>query len=418
MGDELGTDEVPFPAQAAGPLLVIIDENRRGLLLRRITEEGGFAFVSSAELAAAGDLRSAEAAREMAWEQLHSGPWDEVVPTWRDAYAMACLLVAGIRASAGDLKEALRVLDMGLIMGGPLLRRELEVAVGKISVMSASNQVECSRRSSWCGLENCRSWNIDEVLQILPSRSLACKAVEKQPSPSLEAFIRDYFLRSYPVIISNYIDHWPALTKWKDVDYLKSIAGDRTVPVEVGKNYLSSDWKQELITFSQFLDRIQTNISSADLTYLAQHPLFDQIKELRNDIMIPDYCYAGGGEIQSLNAWFGPPGTVTPLHHDPHHNIFAQVVGRKYVRLYPESASQDLYPHTESMLKNSSQVDLDNFDAKDFPRTADLDFLDCILEEGELLYIPPKWWHYVRSLSTSFSVSFWWRASDLPFENV
>lgn len=34
--------------------------------------------------------------------------------------------------------------------------------------------------------------------------------------------------------------------------------------------------------------------------------------------------------------------------------------------------------------------------------------MDCILEEGEMLYIPPKWWHYVRSLTMSFSVSFWW----------
>jgi hypothetical protein len=50
-----------------------------------------------------------------------------------------------------------------------------------------------------------------------------------------------------------------------------------------------------------------------------------QIKELREDIVVPDYCYAGGGELQSLNAWFGPDGTVTPLHHDPHHNLFAQV---------------------------------------------------------------------------------------------
>jgi lysine-specific demethylase 8 len=41
--------------------------------------------------------------------------------------------------------------------------------------------------------------------------------------------------------------------------------------------------------------------------------------------VVPDYCYAGGGELQSLNAWFGPDGTVTPLHHDPHHNLFAQV---------------------------------------------------------------------------------------------
>jgi lysine-specific demethylase 8 len=39
-------------------------------LLREITGEGGFAFVASAEKAAAraGDLRAAEAVREMAWE--------------------------------------------------------------------------------------------------------------------------------------------------------------------------------------------------------------------------------------------------------------------------------------------------------------------------------------------------------------
>jgi lysine-specific demethylase 8 len=41
--------------------------------------------------------------------------------------------------------------------------------------------------------------------------------------------------------------------------------------------------------------------------------------------VVPDYCSAGGGELQALNAWFGPDGTVTPLHHDPHHNLFAQV---------------------------------------------------------------------------------------------
>jgi len=149
---------------------------------------------------------------------------------------------------------------------------------------------------------------------------------------------------------------------------------------------------------------------SANLTYLAQHPLFDQIKELREDITVPEYCSAGGGELQSINAWLGPHGTLTPLHHDLHHNLFAQVLGRKYFRLYPASVSVELYPQTETILSNTSQVDLDKFDEK----AADLEFIDGILEEGDLLYIPPKWWHYVRSLSVSFSVSFWWRTSHLP----
>jgi lysine-specific demethylase 8 len=62
----------------------------------------------------------------------------------------------------------------------------------------------------------------------------------------------------------------------------------------------------------------------------------------------------------------------------------------------------------------SLQVDLDNIDVKEFPGMKGLEFMDCILEEGDLLYIPPKWWHYVRSLSISFSVSFWWRTPILP----
>ncbi|PHU07447.1 Lysine-specific demethylase 8 [Capsicum chinense] len=94
---------------------------------------------------------------------------------------------------------------------------------------------------------------------------------------------------------------------------------------QVGNNYLCPEWKQELITFVEFLERIRSNdTTSVETMYLAQHQLFDQIQELRQDIVIPDYCFTGGGEIRSLNAWFGPAGIVTPLHHEPHHNILAQ----------------------------------------------------------------------------------------------
>ncbi|XP_051118615.1 lysine-specific demethylase JMJ30 isoform X3 [Andrographis paniculata] len=311
-------------------------------LLQRITEEGGYAFAAMAARAGGGDHRAAEAAREMAWEQLHSGPWNSVVPIWRDAYAVACLQVAKYHYASGEFKLALRALDMGLIMGGLTLREDLNLCIGKASAALRGKEVS----DNGGGLQKCD-------------------------------FYRDFNL------------------------------------AEIGKNYLSSDWKQELLTFSEFLERMKFgNCYSTSLTYLAQHQLFDQIQELKQDIVIPDYCYAGGGEIQSLNAWFGPPGTVTPLHHDPHHNILAQVVGKKYIRLYPASLSEELYPHSESMLSNSSQVDLDNIDEEQFPKIMDLEFVDCILEEGEMLYIPPKWWHYVRSLTPSFSVSFWWSESD------
>lgn len=100
-------------------------------LLQSISEEGGYAYVSMSTRAADGDIRAAEAAREVAWEQLHSGPWHSVLPVWRDAYSMACLHVAKFHYANGEFKEALRVLDMGLIMGGMVLRKDLESAVGK-----------------------------------------------------------------------------------------------------------------------------------------------------------------------------------------------------------------------------------------------------------------------------------------------
>ncbi|KNA25428.1 hypothetical protein SOVF_005430 isoform A [Spinacia oleracea] len=380
-------------------------------IIHRVSEEGGgYTFARMVSAAASdGDATAAEVAREIAWEQLHSGPWHSVLPIWRDAYSMACLHVAKHHFAGGDFPETLKVLDLGLIMGGSLLRIDLENAVEKVMAVAEEREKSNNNVGGDGGLLfSSVEFNEDEVFQLLPTKSLSSKHVARRSELSLEGFLRDYYMLGLPVIISDSMSHWPARARWNNTDYLKKVAGGRTVPVEVGKNYLCSEWKQELITFSQFLERIQSRNTCAVPTYLAQHPLFDQIKELRKDILVPDYCYAGGGEMRSINAWFGPGGTVTPLHHDPHHNLFAQVVGKKYVRLYAASVSEELYPHSETMLCNSSQVDLDNIDDNAFPKAKDLEFMDCILDEGDMLYIPPKWWHYVRSLTPSLSVSFWW----------
>lgn len=47
---------------------------------------------------------------------------------------------------------------------------------------------------------------------------------------------------------------------------------------------------------------------------------------------------------------------VTPLHFDPHHNLLAQVIGKKYIRIYPPEATADLSPYKEGHHTNASQV--------------------------------------------------------------
>lgn len=205
------------------------------------------------------------------------------------------------------------------------------------------------------------------------------------------------------------MDFWPAMgdSRWS-VNYLRKIAGYRTVPIEIGSKYTDDAWSQSLTTMNQFIDDYILT-PSATSGYLAQYQLFQQIPQLKKDILVPDYCYLGDCDDIQVNAWFGPRGTISPLHYDPDHNFLSQVVGSKYIRLYSEEVTSSLYPHEQDLLFNTSQVDVENPDLKKFPLFSSAPYVETILEPGSMLYLPPRMWHYVRSLSTSFSVSFWWK---------
>ncbi|KAM1998276.1 hypothetical protein ACFX16_005834 [Malus domestica] len=221
-------------------------------LLQSISEQGSYAYVRIESRAAARDLRAGEAAREMAWEQLHSDPWNSVLPVWRDAYYMACLHVAKLHVAAGEFRDALRALDMGLIMGGPLLKPDLHSLVSVVAAKARATRLRQQQQK--CPNSDRRLVRQDvvsgELLVVLPRKSPSCKMVVKRSGLSLEGFSSEYLLPGCP-------------------DYLTKVAGDRTVPVEVGKNYLYPEWKQELITFSQFLERFRLMA----LLLLSQHIL-------------------------------------------------------------------------------------------------------------------------------------------------
>lgn len=156
--------------------------------------------------------------------------------------------------------------------------------------------------------------------------------------------------------------------------------------------------------------------------YLAQHPLFDQIPSLKADICPPPLltdapsdtsapppCERVPASAPIVSAWFGPGGTVSPLHNDPYHNLLCQVVGSKYVRLYDAAETASVYPRSGSLC-NNSHVDIDAPTPAEHPRFAGAPCWQAVLAPGEMLYIPRHAWHYVRSLQTSFSTSFWFGA--------
>ncbi|XP_047251659.1 uncharacterized protein LOC107856965 [Capsicum annuum] len=73
---------------------------------------------------------------------------------------------------------------------------------------------------------------IHNVQQLLPRKSLSCKLVGKRSGLSLEAFLKDHYLSGSPVVIRDSMDQWPAKNKWNGMNYLRKVAGFRTVPIE------------------------------------------------------------------------------------------------------------------------------------------------------------------------------------------
>lgn len=115
--------------------------------------------------------------------------------------------------------------------------------------------------------------------------------------------------------------------------------------------------------------------------------------------------------INAINLWLAAPGTVTPLHYDDTHNLFAQVSGAKTFYLFPPESLDGLYPGPlNTGAQHLSRVDLFRPDFTQFPLAASLSYRMATVQAGQALVLPAFWWHQVASQDVSVSVNFWWRA--------
>ena len=116
---------------------------------------------------------------------------------------------------------------------------------------------------------------------------------------------------------------------------------------------------------------------------------------------------------KTMQLWMGTRGNVTPLHYDRNHGLLAQISGRKELVLYSHEDTPCLYPHPSySDRAHTSRVDLrrmheDSY-ADLFSKFREAQPHTCILKPGELLYMPPFWWHDVTSLDNCISVTLPW----------
>jgi hypothetical protein len=175
------------------------------------------------------------------------------------------------------------------------------------------------------------------------------------------------------------------------------------------------------MTSHEFFHKVETagNAQPSSFIYL-NSPLedLDRSGQLHQDVSPWDQLVFPGAEANKdhdLTLFMGSPGVKSQLHYDLSHNAFVQLSGRKYFLLFPPESERLLYlyprthPHYRQSQVNTSATpeDISRFS----PLFAYGRGMEVVLVPGDLLYIPPGWFHEVTSLDFAVSLSVW---SDCP----
>lgn len=221
---------------------------------------------------------------------------------------------------------------------------------------------------------------------------------------SKEDFEKNYLRARRPLIIRNMARNWPAYEKWS-LDYMKEVVGDQTVPLYDSSkadpskpiNAAAAEMK-----FADYIDLIRSK--PTDLRIF----LFDPIKhapKLLKDYIAPKNLM--GGFLDSYpNMFFGGKGSVTFLHYDIDmaHIFHTHFNGRKHVILFENKWKERLYqiPFSTYALED---YDVENPDFDKFPALKGIKGVEAFLEHGDTLFMPTGYWHWMKYLDGSFSIS-------------
>jgi len=253
--------------------------------------------------------------------------------------------------------------------------------------------------------------------------------IERKSKVSLFNFARDHLSgRGMPVIVTDATEPWPARSKWT-FEFFRTTYGSDIARAFLG---LMSNVSKvtTLATYIDFLDTPTAELPGlwvdkdglplraapepgGSSPYLVGWPAFDNHPELYGDItpapyFVLDWVSALSPTLRKVferasardytAVFLGPPGSLSPLHQDfgYTHACLAQIQGRKRAVLFSPEDSNLIY---------RGKVDPEEPDLRRFPLFDRATAYECVINPGETLFIPAGWWHYVRGVEKSITLS-------------
>lgn len=213
--------------------------------------------------------------------------------------------------------------------------------------------------------------------------------------------------RTTPVILTGAIGDWAALRKWTPA-YFREVCGGQEVWLHrfTRRNAI----KAPLGTYMDALEgRGPLKNGGPDLYFAYDASVLGGSARLRGDFDFRPLFPQGMG-LPKTGLWMGRRGAHTPLHYDIDAiNLHAVLRGRKRFILFSPEDSAHLYPSDIfEWTTVFSEVRVDRPDLARHPRAAKAQGHEAIINPGEVLLMPPGWWHDVKSLEDSLSLNAWW----------
>ena len=211
-----------------------------------------------------------------------------------------------------------------------------------------------------------------------------------------------------PLVLTDVTHDWPAMTRWSPQD-LKARFGQFDVDIQAERNaepnYEANKLNlRRMVRLGAFVDQVLSGGATNDYYMTANNEVLrrPEFAPLLADIgTLPEVC--NRAELARLSSfWFGPAGTVTPLHHDTLMLFHTQVVGRKRWRFISPLQTPRLYNHSNVF----SPIDIDRPDYVRHPLFHGVKVLEVIVEPGETVFLPLCWWHQVTAIDVSLSFSY------------
>jgi len=232
--------------------------------------------------------------------------------------------------------------------------------------------------------------------------------VDRRTGVSQKEFLDQYYSQNKPVLMTDSCDSWPALSLWNPA-YLAEKLGSTEVEVMAGRESdpdyeINSNQHRFLMPFDEFVAKIQTESRSNDTYLVANNKLLaaEAALPLWDDFSLDERYLGPDPKRDHAFLWFGPAGTVTPLHHDTVNVLFNQIDGWKHFILIPSLEVHRVYNN----LAVYSAVDPLKPDLEQYPLFADAQQIHLDVGPGQTLFIPAGWWHHVEATEASISISF------------